>query len=204
MQHLPCFLFIATALSFTLNGPVFALNMTHHQVNWEAALNLTQNQQAKIRSIEANYIEQQKKLIKRHDSCQSSSHLKAKTEYLQQAMFSELQQVLQPDQLDKANQLIKRYHQQMQLRQLKIISNALVIDEQQKKELFVGIEAMPLDYQWPINMEQRELARQAFEVFLTEHLTEQQQNLWREKKQQDRKTWHQSDAYDSQCLKQRS
>lgn len=182
---------IALAASQTL-----AFNISRHQIDWSDALRLSVEQQQQIQAIDKHYLRQQRQLSKQQSNCQ---HAQQQAQKLEQKMFQELQAVLTAEQLEQANELIARQHKKVQRRHLEKLAATLELSSEQRHQLLVGIDALPNTPQWPMNLEQREQARQAFATLLSQHLTKQQYQQWQDNQQQTRKKWHPFDATRSNC-----
>lgn len=180
---------------------VYAFNTSRHEIDWAQELQLSTQQQQAIQTLEEQYRKQHQQLHQNKERCRDTEQLKEKTAQLQQALFVDLQAVLNDEQRQKANQTIQQHHKRMQLRHAQEVAQTLNIPQQQRVELFADIEVIPFSYQWPLDLEQREQARQAFELLLNQHLTEEQQQQWHKKQQHASKKWHHSDAYYSLCMK---
>lgn len=187
-----------TFLVFLLASNLSIANhYSNNELDWAKTLRLTPEQQQQIKEIENNYRIQHKSL--KTPDCISKDESLATTTHLKQLMHQDIHNILTATQKQLASEVIQAQHRQMQLRHAREIAHQLNMDNTQRLSFLNAIEDVQYNYQWPLNVKQRELARTLFEQVLTQHLNADQLTQWQTKSDQRPNKWHKSDEFKSKC-----
>lgn len=170
---------------------------TNNEFDWAKALSLTAEQQQQIKEVESNYRTQHKGL-KSHN-CLPEDEDMAVTIHLKQMMHQDIHNILTAEQKHQASEIIQSQHRQMQLRHAREIAHQLNMDSTQRLSFLNAIEDIQYQYQWPLNVKQRELARTLFEQTVTQHLHKEQLAQWQKKSDQRQSKWHRSEEFQTKC-----
>lgn len=179
-----------------------ALAVKKHSIDWINVLSLSKEQQHKINQLEKTFRNKSRVLYQSKESCVNQEAFTAEAQTLREQFFVEMQQILTPEQRDQANQIIRSQHQKMQLRYAESLAQELSMTAEQKLTFIEVINLMNFQYQWPINILQRQQSQQELESHMQSLLTDEQKELW-EKKQSSasHKNWHHYQEHDERCLK---
>lgn len=170
---------------------------TNNEFDWAKALSLSAEQQQQIKEVESNYRTQHQGL-KSHN-CLAEDENMAATNHLKQMMHQDIHNILTAKQKQQASEIIQSQHRQMQLRHAREIAHQLNMDSAQRLSFLNAIEDVQYNYQWPLNVKQRELARTLFEQIVTQHLNIEQLAQWQKKSDQRQSKWHRSDEFQTKC-----
>lgn len=167
------------------------------EIDWANALSLSPEQQQQIKKIEQAYRQQHQVLKKRH--CRAEEKNQEKTTRLKQRMHKDIHNILTTEQKQQASVIIQDQHRQMQLRHARELAYQLNMGDRQKLSFLNAVEDVQYRYQWPLNLEQRKLARTLFEQILTQHLNDDQLAQWQTLSDQHSKKWLKSDEFKPKC-----
>lgn len=179
-----------------LSNLSFANNERQLDINWVTALNLSEAQQQQIHQAEQKYRESMQKLNQGH--C-SPRELTEKNQALQHQLRQNLQIILSDEQKQLASQIIHDRHQTMQLQQVREITRVLKLSPEQSQELILAVNDLHIDYQWPLDLDQRDNAKALFEQQLQNYLSTEQWQQWQANLQKHQGRWHDSAEFDKKC-----
>lgn len=175
----------------------FANPYSDNQFDWAKTLELSTQQQQQIKDIEKKYRTEHKQL--RIQDCQPQDKLSASSTELDQQMHLDIHNVLTPTQKQQASEIIQTQHRQMQLGHAREVAHQLNLDKAQRKAFLDAIEDVEYSYQWPLNVQQRELARNVFEQVLMQQLNSDQLQQWQELSNKKSNRWHSPAEFQPKC-----
>ena len=150
----------------------------YRKMNWEESLQLTEEQQQDIRRIENAF----RKQI--HDMDASDVEAR-KNEF--DRMREEIRAVLTEEQRELAHKQMEDQQKKLQLRNLGLLARALDLEPEQKRELKQTILAQQAN--WPMDKEQWDNFREAFDQKLHQVLTEEQLSDLEAMRERQRAKW---------------
>src|SRR5690554_5205474 len=185
-------------LSFLFSSSLsIASPYSNNEFDWAKTLMLSTKQQQQIKEIENEYRSKHKDVqvrdcLFKDDSVVASAHLK-------QLMHQDIHNILTPTQKKQASEVIQTQHRQMQLRHARELAYQLKMDNTQRSSFLNAIEDVQYNYQWPLNIKQRELARSLFVQLLEQHLDPEQLHHWQNLSQERPHKWLRSDQFKANC-----
>lgn len=190
-----CLIFLISLSSYSL-----AVANTHSdkEVDWVQSLQLSIEQQQQIKDIENVYRVKHKNL--KSQECTSEEKRTQLTAQLKKQMHQDIHNILTAEQKQQASAVIQTQHRSMQLRHAREIAHQLKMDNAQKKEFLNAIDNIQYNYQWPLNVRQREIARTLFTQVLEQHLNASQHQQWQELLNKQANKWHRFDEFQSKCF----
>ncbi|MCD8522401.1 MAG: hypothetical protein LRY66_09460 [Saccharospirillaceae bacterium] len=190
MMKQPVLNAIVAACTLLLASHTLAFDGKHREIDWDDKLALTDTQEQSIDTIEDNYESKIRELRKADMPCTES---RARAHELMQAMRTEIQQVLTPEQRGQAQILMREQHAKMQRKHAKELARKLDLSDEQKSTLLKAVKELKDDYQWPLDQTQREAARQQFQQTVHSVLSPEQQEKWAAMKEKQMRKWHHPD-----------
>lgn len=179
-----------------LAWPVLAFEGKHREIDWNEALQLSEQQQQQIEAIEQRYREQRRD--RSEAGCDAVSRLREQHQR-QQQLREDIQQVLTPAQVEVAQRMMREQHRRMQASNARELSHRLEMTAGQKQRFMADVEALQDHYQWPLDIGQLEQARERFEQVLQQHLTAPQRERWQRLQDSGRHKWHRPDEFIPAC-----
>lgn len=150
----------------------------YSKMNWEESLQLTEEQQQNIRRIENDF--------RRHiQEMDKASAEQRKDEF--ERMREEIRSVLTEEQRELARKQMEDQQKKLQLRNLSLLARALDLEPAQKQDLKQTILAQQAN--WPMDKEQWDNFREAYDKRLHEVLTDEQMNQLEQMRERQRQKW---------------
>lgn len=190
-----CLILLISLLSYNLAA---ATTHSGNEVDWVQNLQLSLHQQQQIKNIENAYRLKHKNL--KTQQCSSEEQRAKMTAKLKQQMHEEIHNILTAEQKLQASAVIQTQHRSMQLRHALEVAHKLKMDSRQKQAFLNDIDNIQYNYQWPLNVQQRETARTLFTQVLEQHLSSDQEKLWHELLNKQTNKWHSFDDFKSKCF----
>ena len=184
---------IGTVLVFGMASAQAADNHSR-EIDWAAELHLSAEQQQQISVIEEGYRDKRKQLM-REDCSQQAMQLRD----LQHNMRNDVRALLTAEQVQKSDDVVRKQHSHMQLRHAREVAKKLKLADEQRERLLADVASMQEDYQWPLDIDQREQARASFDAVLAQHLSAEQRKRWAALKNNPKHKWHKSEEFGSGC-----
>lgn len=150
----------------------------YRKMNWEESLQLSEEQQQNIRRIEDEFRRQ----IQQMDE---ASPQQRKDEF--ERMREEIRSVLTQEQRELARKQMEDQQRKLQLRNLSLLARALDLEPAQKQELKETILAQQAT--WPMDKEQWDNFREAYDKRLHEVLTQEQMTQLEDMRERQRQKW---------------
>ena len=150
----------------------------YRKMNWEDSLRLSDQQQKDIRRIEEAFRQQ----IQAMDRASAKER---KTEF--DRMREEIRSVLTEEQREMARAQMEKQQRKLQLRNLGLLARALDLEPAQKKALKETILAQQAN--WPMDKEQWDEFREAYDRRLHEVLTVDQMEQLEAMRERQRAKW---------------
>lgn len=195
------FLILGLSAILLAANPTYALNIKHHEINWITALGLTKTQQQQIFAIENDYRNKQQALRENTEHCINPAALKAQLEELDREFFKEMQGILTAEQQLKANDISRQQFRKIQLRYAHNLANELAMPDEQKQTLLEVVQLVNFQYQWPVNLHQRQQSQTELENTVNQFLTSEQKQQWQQMNNSPINKWRQYNDYESPCTK---
>lgn len=195
------FLILGLSAILLAANPTYALNIKHHEINWITALDLTKTQQQQIFAIENDYRNKQQALRENTEHCINPAALKAQLEELDREFFKEMQGILTAEQQLKANDISRQQFRKIQLRYAHNLANELAMPDEQKQTLLEVVQLVNFQYQWPVNLHQRQQSQTELENTVNQFLTGEQKQQWQQMNNSPINKWRQYNDYESPCTK---
>lgn len=175
------------AVSALISAQAVAYGSHQRGIDWEEELDLTEQQEEQIEAIEDRYQNQLRSLRKHHGQRHEQQ---PKSAILVKQMRKEIQQVLTKEQRALARQLITERRQKAMAKRIKKLARKLDMTDKQKQQLEVALRTEKSKYQWPMDQEQRQQARERFDSAMVNILTKEQQQQWQAMKTKSKQRWH--------------
>lgn len=164
-----------------LSSAALAFQGANRVIDWALMLDLSEAQEQRINSIEADYQKRFEALNEKSvpgwgEAVDDADLLRQRQEKrnLSAAMRKDMDSVLNDEQRKKAAEIVRRFHEKMTRGLVQRMTVKLVLTDAQKKALSDGVVRISRDYGWPLDHQQNETARVRLETLLTETLTAQQ------------------------------
>ena len=156
-------------------------------MDWEDELDLTEQQEEQIDAIEDRYHDQFHEMRKSKGNRQERHQQAAG---LLKKMREEIQTVLTKEQRATARKLIAERRQQAMEKRMKKLARKLDMTDEQQSQLKDSMVAQKEQYQWPMDQQQRQQAREDFNNAMNNILTAEQQQQWQAMKAKYKKRWN--------------
>lgn len=194
-------LLVVLGFCYVLAGPAFALNLKHHQFNWNEVLELSKAQQQQIAILDTEFREKHKALKQTTDTCRDKAKVKELEKELRSEMIAKMQAVLTDEQLTKANSITTEQYRKMQLRYANSLIQQLNMPTEQQEAFIKAAELTHFQYEWPVDVEQRKQGQRLLEQTLEHLLTDEQKEDWQQKNIVASEQWHQSKDFEMMCMR---
>lgn len=192
------YVFFGLVLAASVNAQ--ALTIKNHSIDWISTLGLNKEQQQQISQLEQSFRKKHQTLHDQKESCISKEHFEAVAHSLREQFFTAMQQVLTIEQRQLANQITRQQHRKMQARHAYHLAQELSLSTEQEQALVEVVRMMNFQYQWPINILQRQQSQQELENSMQYLLTDEQKDLWKKKQSKAaNRNWHHYQEFDSWC-----
>lgn len=176
----------ALACGALISAQALAFGGGHRGLDWEEELNLTEHQEDQIDAIEDRY-QDQFHAMRQNKGQRQERHQQVHS--LIKQMRAEIQQVLTKEQRAAARKLVAERRQHAMKKRLRKVARKLDMTEEQQTRLQQRVSSDSQNYQWPMDQEQRQQARQAFDLAMQDVLTGEQQQEWQSMKARFKKRW---------------
>lgn len=181
--------FSLTSSLLVLNAQALAIK--HHGIDWIETLQLSKEQQQQINKLEQSFRLKHQALRQHQETCISQEKINAELEELRTLFFAQMQHILTPEQQQKANQITRNQQRKMQIRYAQSLAQELNMPNEQKRALIEVVQLMNFQYQWPIDIIQRQQSQAELENSMAQLLTDEQRALWGQKlADASSKNWH--------------
>jgi hypothetical protein len=190
-------LLLSSALAMLGIGVVAnAFEGSHRVMDWAQLLDLSSQQQADIKGIEASFLQHFQQL--RDDAIprwgqgfdeQRWLEQRARERELEAGIRQQLRQVLNESQRLKADTIVQRFHTKAAAGMLERITQKLDLTADQRHRLKKAQASIAADFHWPIDHRQMELTRIGVEKLLSEYLTPEQLEVAQQRRQNNNKRW---------------
>lgn len=179
-----------------LSSAALAFQGSNRVIDWALMLDLSEAQEQRINSIEADYQKRfealNQKLVPGWGKAADDTdllHQRQEKRDLSAAMRKDMAAVLNDEQRQKAADAVRRFHEKMTRGLVQRMTSKLVLTDPQKKALNDGIVRITRDYDWPLDHQQNETARVRLEALLSETLTDGQLQQVKDERARLMKRW---------------